>query len=120
MADIQREHYMKDEQICDLFKSELESFLPLPREPFRVFTLEKVTTDKRSFIHFYRNPYSTAPEYCECEMWLEIGTSEIRILNEKFELVDTHIRKCGKQTEPIINFDNYIGALSRKPRFEAS
>ena len=116
MEDIRREHYMKNEQISDLFKTELESFIPLPREPFRVFTLEKVTTDKYSFIHFDRNPYSTSPEYSECEMWLEIGTSQLRVLNEKYELVVSHERKYDKQTEPIIDFENYIGALSRKPR----
>jgi len=116
MEDMRREHYMKKEQISDLFKSELESFIPLPREPFRVFQLEKGKTNKYSFIPVDNIPYSTSPEYAECEMWLEIGTSEIRILNEKYELVATHERKYGKQTEPIIDFDNYIGALSRKPR----
>ena len=116
MKDMQREHYMKREQICDLFKTELESFIPLPREPFRVFELKKEKTDKYSFIYVDRIPYSTSPEYSECEMWLEIGTSEIRVLNEKYELIASHERKYGKQTEPVINFDNYIGALSRKPR----
>jgi len=116
MSDLTREHYVKKEQICDLFSAEQETLIPLPRERFRVFTLEKVKTDKYSFIQFDNNRYSTSPEYAECEMWLEIGVSELRVLNEKYEQVVTHIRKYGHQVEPTIDFENYIGALSRKPR----
>ena len=116
LVDLQREHYVKKEQIVDLFKAEREAFIPLPRERFRVFTLEKVKTDKYSFIRFDNNRYSTAPEYFECEMWLEAGTSEIRILNEKYEQVATHKRKYGHNVEPAIDFENYISALTRKPR----
>ena len=116
MADLQREHYVKKEQINDLFKAEQEALIPLPRERFRVFTLEKVKTDKYSFIQFDNNRYSTSPEYAECEMWLEIGTSELRVLNENYEQVAVHRRKYEREVEPVIDFDNYIGTLSRKPR----
>ena len=88
----------------------------MPHERFRVFTLEKVKTDKYSFIHFDSNQYSTSPEYAECELWLEIGTSELRVLNGKYEQVAVHKRKYNHDIEPVIDFENYIGALSRKPR----
>jgi len=65
MADLQREHYVKKELISDLFLREQEALIPLPREPFRVFTLEKAKTDKYSFIRYDNKPYSTSPEYCE-------------------------------------------------------
>ena len=116
MADSEREHYVKKEQISALFKAEQEALIPLPRERFRVFTLEKVKTDKYSFIRFDNNRYSTAPEYFECEMWLEVGATELRVLNEKYEEVAVHKRKSGQNFEPTIDFENYIGALSRKPR----
>jgi len=116
MEDLNREHYVKKEQISDLFAAEQEALIPLPRERFRVFTLEKVKTDKYSFIQFDNNRYSTSPEYSECEMWLEVGVSELRILNAKYEQVTIHVRKYGHQFEPTIDFENYVGALSRKPR----
>ena len=116
MADLQRLHYVKREPINELFQSEQESLIPLPRERFRVFTLEKVQTDKYSFIRYDKKPYSTSPEYPECEMWLEVGTSELRVLNSKYEEVAVHERQYGPCLEPIIDFENYIGALSRKPR----
>jgi transposase len=116
MEDLQREHYAKKERIADLFATEQEALIPLPRERFRVFTLEKVKTDKYSFIQFDNNRYSTSPEYAECEMWLEIGVSELRVLNEKYEQVAVHKRRYERDVEPVIDFDNYIGALSRKPR----
>jgi transposase len=116
MANLKREHYVKKEQISDLFAAEREALVPLPRERFRVFTLEKVKTDKYSFIHFAGNQYSTSPEYAECEMWLEIGVSELRVLNGRYEQVAAHTRKYGHEIQPVIDFENYIGALSRKPR----
>jgi len=116
LADLEREHYMKKELISELFKTEQEALIPLPRERFRVFTLEKVKTDKYSFFRFGNNRYSTAPEYSECEMWLEIGASELRVLNAKYELIAVHTRKHDREAEPVIDFDNYIGTLSRKPR----
>lgn len=114
--DLEREHYEKKEPISELFSREQEGLISLPQEGFRVFSLEKVKTDKYSFVHFDNNRYSASPEYADCEMWLEVGTSELRILNQKYEQVASHIRKQKHEIEPIINFDNYIGALSRKPR----
>jgi Transposase and inactivated derivatives len=116
MKDLQREHYVKKEQISDLFRAEQKALIPLPRERFRVFTLEKVKTDKYSFIHFDKNQYSTSPEYAESELWLEIGNSELRVLNGKYEQIAVHKRKYGHGIEPTIDFENYISALSRKPR----
>ena len=114
--DLNREHYVKKELLSDLFTLEQESLIPLPVEHFRVFTLEKVKTDNYSFIHFDNNRYSTSPEYPKCELWLEIGVSELRILNNKYELVVVHERRHKREKEPIINFENYIGTLSRRPR----
>jgi transposase len=114
-SDLNREHYAKKEQICDLFKAEREALISLPHERFRVFTLEKVKTDKYSFIHFEKNRYSTSPQYVCREVWLEIGTRELRVLNENYEVISTHTRKYGHNFEPTIDFDNYIGALCRKP-----
>jgi len=95
---------------------EREVMIPLPRERFRVFTLEKVSTDSYSFIRYDNQRYSTSPEYPDCEMWLEIGTTELRVLNEKYEEVVVHKRRYDNGFEPVIDFENYIGALSRKPR----
>jgi transposase len=116
MKDLEREHYVKKEMISKLFALEQEALIPLPREGFRVFTLEKVKTDKYSFIQYESNRYSTSPEYAKCEMWLEIGAYELRILNGKYEHIVTHERKYGRESQPTIDFENYIGELSRKPR----
>jgi transposase len=115
-ADLEREHYEKRELISELFKTDKAALLPLPTELYRVFTLEKVKTDRYSFIRFENNSYSTSPEYMEREMWLEAGTSELRVLNEKYELVAVHKRLTQRAVEPIIDFSNYISALGHKPR----
>jgi len=116
MEDLEREHYVKEELLSNLFAAEAEAMLPLPQEAFRVFTLEKVKTDKYSFIQYDNNRYSTSPEYAKCEMWLEIGAYELRVLNSKYEHIATHERKYGKEAQPCIDFENYIGSLSQKPR----
>jgi hypothetical protein len=116
MADLEREHYVKKQLLSELFSHEQEALIPLPREHFRVFELIKGKTDKYSFIDFDNNRYSAPPEYSEREMRMEIGTTELRVLNEKYEQVAAHKRRYNHETEPIIDFENYIGALSRKPR----
>lgn len=116
MEDMKREHYVKGEQISELFATEQAALTELPGEQFRVFTIEKVKTDKYSFIQYENNRYSTSPEYAKCEMWLEIGAYELRVLNGKYEHIVTHERKYGKESEPSIDFENYIGELIRKPR----
>lgn len=116
MSDLEREHYVKKEKISELFAAEQEALIALPGERFRVFTLEKAKTDKYSFIQYENNRYSTSPEYAKCEVWLEIGAYELRVLNGKYEHIVTHERKYGRETQPTIDFENYIGELSRKPR----
>ena len=53
--DLNREHYVKGDLISELFAAEQEALLELPGEDFRVFTLEKVKTDKYSFVHYENN-----------------------------------------------------------------
>ena len=55
--DLTREHYVKQEQISELFKEEQKSLISLPREPFRVFKIEKAKTDGYSFVRFDNNRY---------------------------------------------------------------
>ena len=114
--DLDREHYRKEEKISELWKAEQEALIPLCTEKFRVFSIMEVKTDKYSFIRFDKQSYSTAPEYAECKMWLEYGDTELRILNEKFEFVVGHERVQNPQSDPVIDYGNYIVALSRKPR----
>jgi transposase len=114
--DMEREHYIKQEKISELFKEEQKSLIPMPREPFRVFKLEKAQTDGYSFIRYDNNRYSTSPEYPNSEVWLEISTTEIRVLNESYRQIAAHKRKHTKEMMPQIDFENYVSTLARKPR----
>jgi hypothetical protein len=114
--DLEREHYRKGSLISEMFAEEQKALTPLPPEKLRVSTLEKAKTDKYSLIPYDNNLYSTAPEYTECELWIEVGANEIRILNQRYEHVATHARKYGRQSEPEMKFEPYISTLVRKPR----
>ena len=116
MLDLRREHYRKGEEILDLFSQEQDGLIPLPKERFKVFELKKMGTDNYSFIEYEGNFYSTSAEYKDCEVWVEIGTSEIRILNENYQQIASHIRSYEKKPEPIIDFANYIETLCKRPR----
>jgi len=116
MTDLEREHYSKKELICDLFAEEQQALSPLPKEKFRVFRLEKVKTDKYSLVQFEHNKYSTSPEYPKREMWLEIGTLELRILNEDYEEIAAHERRYERESQPIFDFKNYVSTLIKRPR----
>ena len=78
--------------------------------------MKRFDAQTRSEISVSGQAYSTAPEYTECEMWLEVGANELRILNEKYNCVATHARKYGRQSEPEMKFTSYIPTLIRKPR----
>jgi len=74
-----------------------------------LFTVEKVTTDKYSFVHFEKNRYSTSPQDVCREVWLEIGTRELRILNENY----AELKRMLLTPAPIIRNDkiNYAAAV---------
>jgi len=116
MKDLNREHYVKKEKISDLFSEEQKAPAPPAREPFRVFSMEKAKTDMYSFVRYDNNRYSTSPQYPEREVWPEIGTSEIRVLNEKYEQIAAHKRKYAGDAAPVIDFENYVETLAKKPR----
>jgi hypothetical protein len=82
--DLRGGEYAKKEQISELFKAEKEQLIPLPREFFGVFELEKVKTDKYNFIYFDSNGYSISAGYSQRETRLETGTFELRLLNKKY------------------------------------
>lgn len=113
--DMKREHYKIKEQICDLLENDKECFLTLPNTPFKVSKLEKVKTDKYSFFPFDNNTYSSNPSYPKEDLWIEITADEVRVLNEKYELITVHNRSYEVLTKPIVNWIEYLPAIVRKP-----
>jgi hypothetical protein len=114
--DQQREHHAKKELIAELWALDQQGLLALPTESFRVFSLEKIKTDKYSFFQFENNQYSTTPEYSKCEMWLEVGTDSLRVLNGRYEEVANHVRRHQQEKTPTIDYASYLPSLIRKPR----
>ena len=113
--DLNRMHYIKKELISELFDDDKSEMNDLPAERFNVIRLEKVKTDNYSFARFENNRYSTSPEFNRCELWLEIGAENIRVLDEKYREIVVHKRQYCVKTEPIIDWKKYLVAVSRKP-----
>ena len=90
--DMNRAHYRKKDLISDLLAQDLNAMKSLPKQRFKATRLEKVKTDKYSFVQFENNKYSTAPQYNRCEMWLEVSAEDLRVLNDKYEEVVAHKR----------------------------
>ena len=113
--DMNRLHYRKQKLISELFKEDVAAMLPLPNERFRVSRLVKAKTDKYSFVDFDNNTYSAAPDYYLCNVWLEISAEYVRVLNEKYEEITVHERKYTRETDPMVNWGDYLSAIRRKP-----
>ncbi|MHC1694060.1 MAG: hypothetical protein AB9835_02035 [Eubacteriales bacterium] len=66
--DMNRAHNRKKDLISDLLAQDLDVMKPLPKQRYKATRLEKVKTDKYSFVQFESNKYSTVPQYNRCEM----------------------------------------------------
>lgn len=72
--DMKREHYRKQELICDLFKEDLKSMLPLLKERFKVTRLIKGKTDNYSFVPIVWQDFFRQADYDDQKQMLNVLT----------------------------------------------
>ena len=113
--DMKRRHYTKQRPIRELYLQDQQHFLPLPEKRFNVGRLLKAKTDLYSFVAFETNRYSTAPQFTQCEVWVEATAGRIRILDEKYSEIASHERCYEKLVSPVIDWIAYLPAIVRKP-----
>lgn len=112
--DMKREHYYKKECIDRLFTEDVQAMLPLPATPFNVFKLITAKADKYGKVMFDTNKYSTSPALALTQVYLEIHSSKIVVMNERYKVITTHKRIYGRGQESM-DWQPYLDLMSRRP-----
>ncbi|WP_317854376.1 IS21 family transposase [Chakrabartyella piscis] len=112
--DGNREHYVKELSINDLFQEELVEMLPLNSIPYEVFILETRITDNWAKCSFDGNRYSTSPQYNKQTIYLKVTSDTVIVMNEKYDVIVEHPRLYGKGRESM-KWLPYLNLMSRKP-----
>ena len=107
-------HYRKKQLISELFKEDVLALKMLPNAAFDIFKLQKAKADKYGKVKYDNKLYSTAPSSAQSDVWVKASSSEITILDEKYDLIQKHKRLYGKQSESM-NWVPYIELLAKKP-----
>jgi transposase len=109
-----RKHYQKGQLIETLFKEDKAHMLPLPKNNFEIFRLQKAKASKTGKIQLESNTYSTSPDLAGREVLVKITASEVIILDQDYKEVIKHQRLYGKNQESM-NWYPYLNVLAKRP-----
>jgi len=112
--DMQREHYQKGQLIADLFKNDKHSMLPLNSTDFKVSRFQMAKADKYGKVMFETNRYSASPQLAQENVYLEITSDTITIMDLKYNPAVTHRRLYGKDGESM-DWLPYITLMAKRP-----
>lgn len=114
--DAQREaHYLKHIPKWDLFKQDINHFLPLPKSAFdcRKTTIRK--TDKCALFSLCSSRYSTSDKHARKNVVVKYGAFEVDIFDEFGQFICRHKRSY-KEGSTTIDKSKYRDALAARPR----
>lgn len=112
--DAERNHYVKNIPINQLFLEDLNSMKPLNEIPYDVFILEPRKTDNYAKVIFDSNLYSTSPKYAQDTVYVKATSDKVTILNQSYEVIMEHPRLYGKGMESM-KWIPYIELMSKRP-----
>ena len=112
--DMNRGHYYKKVHINELFNEDVQAMLPLPATPYNVLKLITVKADKYGKAMFETNKYSTSPALALTQVYLEIHSNKVVVMNERYKVITTHNRIYEKGQESM-DWQPYLDLMSRKP-----
>lgn len=112
--DMQREHYHKGQLIAELFVADRQAMLPLNPIDFKVSKFQMAKADKYGKVMFETNKYSSSPKLAQGNVYLEIKSDTVTILDMMYNPVVNHRRLYGKNEESM-NWIPYISLMAKRP-----
>jgi len=112
--DMQREHYRKEKSIAELFETDRQAMLPVNTVDFKVARLQVSKANKYGKIVLDTNLYSTSPKFAQEQVYLEIGSDTVTILDLEYNFVVKHPRLYEKNGESM-NWLPYLSLLAKRP-----
>ncbi len=110
-----RKHYKKELNISTLFTEDKAAMLPLSVTPYNVAKLVTCKADKYGKVMFESNKYSTSPALALSTVYLEINSTEIIVMDPKYNVIITHTRFYSKGNESM-KWQPYIALMARRPK----
>lgn len=107
-------HYKKDILISELFNEDKKAFNLLPNKPFEVFKIEKAVTNKYGKVKFDKKIYSSTPDFTQKQVWIKASAHKIEILDDKYNLIQSHKRLYGSQKESM-KWAPYLNLIAQRP-----
>ena len=103
--DTDRDHYKKNDLICNLFEKDRAALLPLPRIPFDMTGHRTCVTDNYGKCTIDgKYTYSTSPEYACQTVNLSLTSSTVTIYDLDYHEIVRHKRLYGdKKAESIVH-----------------
>lgn len=112
--DAQRDHYIHDVPIEELWQEDKAKLLVLPEHPFSVFRYEAVVANKYGFAVVDTNKYGLSPS-------LAGKTVQSKVFYDHIEFFYDHqpagtFRRCYGEKQEICDWTQYVFELCKKPR----
>lgn len=114
--DNAREHYKKETPICELFETDRQALLPLPRLHFEACRYEHVKTNGYGkFVLDGRHSYSSSPMYAECDIVVRVGAYYVEPLDPAGDPIVRHERAFGVDRTDTVDWLTMVDQLIAKP-----
>jgi transposase len=116
--DNKREHYAKNQPICELFKLDKQKFRDLPATEFEVAKYQKVNTNGygKFTLNEGRHIYSTSPKYSNSSVNVKITAYSITPLNDNHDGIIDHPRLYGNEKQESMKWAPYLTQISIKSK----
>lgn len=118
-ADGRRDHYRKNDQICDLFEVDKKVLLPLPAVSFDLagYHTGIHTNGWGKFsLDGGRHEYSVSPNHTNTTVTVKLTSRTVTVLDEHFKEIVTHRRLYGEEHQESMEWVPYLSYVSRHPR----
>jgi len=117
-ADGNRDHYLKDGTITDLFHEDQAQLLPLPCIPFSLEGHRTIKTNGWGKFTLYKgmHEYSVSPKHTDMLVHLRLTSSTVTVLDDNLRVIVKHKRLYGDSKQSSMDWIPYLSYIGRHPR----
>lgn len=112
--DMNRHHYNKQVLISELFEIDKSSMSQLNPIDFKVSKFQMVKADKYAKVMFETNIYSSSPKLAQQNVYLEITSDSVSVMDQDYQSIVMHKRLYGKNLESM-DWLPYISLMAKRP-----
>ena len=116
--DGDREHYVKSDDIQELFKEDIASLKPLPQTPFDTSNIVTPTTNGygKFTLNEGKHQYSVSPAYANKTVYVKLTSSHVIVMDTDYNDIVTHRRLYGDEKDEQMDWLLYLKFIARRPR----